>query len=172
MGQDAEGLSTRLDQNSGSPLRARRLELDRHVDDEIPEAEVYVASCDVSRRATITAIEELVNRISAPLVVVVDEDTNASDLKAALQAGAAGLVRTSDLDASLAGTLQAVRGGQIVAPPELMQAVTKPVLSRRQKQVLGLVVMGLSNGEIAAEMHLSEHTVKCHLYASFRKLGV
>jgi DNA-binding CsgD family transcriptional regulator len=66
----------------------------------------------------------------------------------------------------------AVAGGQLSIPIELVREVEKPVLSRRQKQVIGLVVLGLSNGEIAAKLHLSEHTVKCHLYASFRKLGV
>jgi DNA-binding NarL/FixJ family response regulator len=46
------------------------------------------------------------------------------------------------------------------------------VFSYREKQVLELVLAGLTNGEIAGRLYLSESTVKSHLASSFRKLGV
>ncbi|HYH54467.1 MAG TPA: response regulator transcription factor [Solirubrobacterales bacterium] len=138
----------------------------------LPAADVYVTPCDLSQRGSLGTVEALVERLSGPLVLVVGADANAREMKAALRAGVAGLVRESDVATTLAGTVRAVGGGQLAVPIELGRQIEKPVLSRRQKQVLGLVVLGLSNGEIAAKLHLSEHTVKCHLYASFRKLGV
>jgi DNA-binding NarL/FixJ family response regulator len=46
------------------------------------------------------------------------------------------------------------------------------VLSSREKQVLGLVVMGYMNSQIAAQLFLAESTVKSHLSSAFDKLGV
>ena len=116
--------------------------------------------------------EDLVERVPGPLVVVVPPSATVKGMRAALRTGVAGLVHEADVHASLVATVQAVRGGQLVLPLEVGRQIEKPVLSRRQKQVLGLVVLGLSNGEIALELHLSEHPVKCHLYSGFRKLGV
>ncbi|MGE0581938.1 MAG: LuxR C-terminal-related transcriptional regulator [Steroidobacteraceae bacterium] len=47
-----------------------------------------------------------------------------------------------------------------------------PLLSPREHQVLGLLVQGRSNGEIAAAVNLSPNTVKFHLKNLFEKLSV
>lgn len=138
---------------------------------EAGDAQVYVLY-GLSDKYPLEAAVELAEQVPGPLVLVVPDDATGKEMKAALRAGVAGLVRESDVPGSLTATLQGVLGGQLVVPLELGRQIAKPVLSRRQKQVLGLVVLGLSNGEIAAKLHLSEHTVKCHLYSGFRKLGV
>jgi two-component system, NarL family, response regulator DesR len=73
---------------------------------------------------------------------------------------------------SLVATVRAVHAGQLVVPPELRRQVDRPDLTMREKQTLSLVVLGLSNGEIASKLFVTEHTVKSHLSAAFRKLGV
>lgn len=137
---------------------------------EAAGADVYIV-CGLSGSFAET-VERLVEQVPGPLVAVVPLTATAKEMKAILRVGVAGLVRDSEIGSNLAATIQAVRGGQLVVPLELGPQIAKPVLSRRQKQVLGLVVLGLSNAEIAAKLHLSEHTVKCHLYSGFRKLGV
>ena len=45
-------------------------------------------------------------------------------------------------------------------------------LTRREAQMLNGIKLGHSNKRIAAELSLSEHTIKSHLYSTYKKLGV
>lgn len=46
------------------------------------------------------------------------------------------------------------------------------LLSRREQEVLRLIVDGQSNPQIAATLHLSTNTIKTHVRSIFNKLGV
>lgn len=86
-------------------------------------------------------------------------------------ARAQGVVLESAIDTALAVTIAAVRAGQIVRPRGWDES-NAPFLSPREKQVLALVVMGMSNAEIAKRLGIVETTVKSHISASYRKLDV
>jgi LuxR family transcriptional regulator, positive regulator of biofilm formation len=45
-------------------------------------------------------------------------------------------------------------------------------LTRREKQILTLICESATNAAIADELHVSEHTVKSHLYNVYKKIGV
>lgn len=47
-----------------------------------------------------------------------------------------------------------------------------PHLTRREKQILMLICESASNATIASALHVSEHTVKSHLYNLYKKLDV
>ena len=49
---------------------------------------------------------------------------------------------------------------------------TDKKLTTRQKQIWSLISLGLSNGEIAEQLNLTEGTIKVHITALFRKLNV
>ena len=83
-----------------------------------------------------------------------------------------GLLHETDIEQALTATVSAVLSNQLCVPADMRGALARPVFSHREKQVLELVAGGLSNGEIANRLYLSESTVKSHLAASFRKLGV
>ena len=48
----------------------------------------------------------------------------------------------------------------------------RALLSPREAEVLDLVSLGLTNQQIAAQLHVSVHAVKFHLAGVYRKLGV
>jgi DNA-binding NarL/FixJ family response regulator len=117
-------------------------------------------------------IEPLTQRFAQALVVVVCPKIERWDVRAALTAGAAGVVLAENLDQGLGPCLQAVQSGQICVPRGHSRQIEPPALSPREKQILGLVVMGFMNGQIAEQLFVAESTVKSHLSSAFGKLGV
>jgi DNA-binding NarL/FixJ family response regulator len=108
----------------------------------------------------------------APVVVVLAGGCDGRDVRTALGAGAAGLIEERHLARALESCLLAVLAGQVCVPREHRRQVAPPVLSTREKQILGMVVMGYMNGEIARRLFVAESTVKSHLSSAFSKLGV
>jgi DNA-binding NarL/FixJ family response regulator len=105
-------------------------------------------------------------------VIVVCSDIERWGVREALMAGAAGVVLWKDLDRALAPSVQAALAGQACVPRGHWREIEPPALSSREKQILGLVVMGYSNSQIAQQLFLAESTVKSHLSSAFGKLGV
>jgi DNA-binding NarL/FixJ family response regulator len=106
-----------------------------------------------------------------PVVVVVGA-LESRGIRAALAAGASGLVAGELLEEMLEPCLEAVVAGHVCVPREHWRQVRPPVLSTREKQVLGLLVLGYMNSQIAEHLFLAESTVKSHLHSAFGKLGV
>ena len=86
--------------------------------------------------------------------------------------GVFGAVLLPEARVTLMAAIAAVRAGQSCFPRHPGVAVARPVLSIREKQVIGLVALGLSNSEIAERLFVAESTVKSHLTSAFSKLGV
>jgi len=105
------------------------------------------------------------------IVAVMPEDSRRG-VRRALEAGADGVVFETQLDGTLSPTVRAVMAGQTVVPAAGRLELDRPTLSTREKQVLAMVVAGMSNKAIAGELYLAESTVKCHLSSAFSKLGV
>ena len=106
------------------------------------------------------------------VLVVVVPGASSQRLRGALAEGADGVVILERLEQNLLATIGAACAGQLAVPRELRMSLIRPMLSTREKQVLGMVVMGFTNGEIARQLHLAESTIKSHLSSSFTKLGV
>lgn len=127
---------------------------------------VHSTDCSIAQ-----LIEPVTQRSHAPLVIVC-EQIERWEVRSALAAGAAGVVDDGELDSTLAPCVHAVLSGQVCVPRTQWRQVEPPALSAREKQVLGLVVMGYMNGQIAEQLFLAESTVKSHLSSAFGKLGV
>ncbi len=97
--------------------------------------------------------------VSAPLL----ED-------AALKAGADIYIQKTASTNDISSALRALVAGDTTVETQSGDSTKK--LSRRQKELMLMLNQGFSNRDIAAQMDISEHTVKVHLWRLFRKLGV
>jgi DNA-binding NarL/FixJ family response regulator len=151
-------------------VRANRTADVCSVDDDEPD--VLIIGCGRG----ITERDQQMRRMrrSLPqtrLVAVMPEDSRRG-VRRALEAGADGVVFETKLESTLSLTVRSVIAGQTVVPAAGRLELDRPTLSTREKQVLRMVVDGLSNKSIARELYLAESTVKCHLSSAFSKLGV
>jgi DNA-binding NarL/FixJ family response regulator len=115
----------------------------------------------------------------APPVVVFSPQLVLPLARDALLAGASGFVHAEMKPDQLVRALAVAARGELVAPRELLgyvltndQSSDLAALSARQREILGYVVEGLSNAEIGRRLYLSESTIKQHLRAAYKLLGV
>jgi DNA-binding NarL/FixJ family response regulator len=117
-------------------------------------------------------------------VIILTTYTDPDLVHECLQAGARGYVVKDVQQFGLKESIRAVHRGQSVLAPQVAAQVIERVraphaaesgrasLNSSQVAILRLISRGHSNREIAAEVHLSENTVKTHVQEIFRKLGV
>jgi DNA-binding NarL/FixJ family response regulator len=122
--------------------------------------------------AVATIVGELQEGLTDVPVVLVCERANSGDIRKALSLGAGGIVLSDELDRVLAAVIAVACAGQVCVPRGHGGEVRARTLTTREKQILGLVVMGLTNAQIAAKLFLAESTVKSHLSSAFAKLDV
>ena len=98
----------------------------------------------------------------------------------ALQAGAAGFLLKNAAINTLAAAIRSVHAGQAALSPEATTALIhtrtgprKPGsdLSEREREVLALIIEGLSNEEIGERLVISPATARHHVSACLHKLG-
>jgi DNA-binding NarL/FixJ family response regulator len=96
-----------------------------------------------------------------------------------LKNGADGFVHALMDPAQVLRAVEVVQKGELAAPRQLLQYYLSQNenpklgdLTARQREILEMVVEGLSNAQIARRLYLSESTIKQHLRAVYKELGV
>jgi DNA-binding NarL/FixJ family response regulator len=113
--------------------------------------------------------------LTARIIVLTTYDGD-EDIYRALRSGAkAYLLKDVTLE-ELIGCIEKVHGGQTCVPPtiaaKLVERTSSPELTERELEVLRRIVAGRSNKEIAADLSITEGTVKTHVNHILDKLGV
>jgi len=126
-------------------------------------------------------------RRSRSLRVIVLTTFNLDDRAAtAIRYGASGFLLKDATPDFLRAAIRTVHAGNAVLAPDDLGLLldgslgtSKPpppkaysTLTDKEREILGLVASGLSNAEIAESVFLSESTVKTHVGAVLRKLGL
>jgi DNA-binding NarL/FixJ family response regulator len=118
------------------------------------------------------------NGVEARVLVLTTYDTDA-DVLPAIEAGATGYLLKDAPRSELFRAVRAAARGETVLSPavasRLVAQVRSPAddaLSDREQEVLSLIARGASNREAAAQLLISEATVKTHLLHIYAKLGV
>ncbi len=135
------------------------------------------------------AATELIGR-RAPKVKVLVVTTFHLDeyVLAALRAGANGFLLKDSAPETLPDAVRTVAGGDALLAPAVTRRLIEHYIGQpepdgglkrgleeltpRELDVMKLVATGMTNGEIAAELHLGEGTVKTHVTAILSKLGI
>jgi DNA-binding NarL/FixJ family response regulator len=116
-------------------------------------------------------------RSEFPTACIVVLTTYRGDIQAlrAFQAGARGYLLKSMIRKELLDTIRIVHSGRRHVPPEIAAELAEHVamdgLSEREIEVLRKVARGFSNKIIAAELQVTERTIKEHMSNILCKLG-
>lgn len=154
------------DQAQGLALLAAHPDLDAVLLDlKLPDSEGLSAIAAFGQQAP-----------SVPIIIV-SASEEPGDVRRALELGALGYVPKSASPETLLSAVKLVMSGGVYVPPLMLNAVPATAgrisdLTPRQRDVLAAVAAGLSNKEIGLRFNLSEKTVKVHVGAIFRAMGV
>jgi two-component system nitrate/nitrite response regulator NarL len=108
---------------------------------------------------------------------------------AAVRSGVMGYLLKDASVSDLVAAVRAVYRGEAVCPPQLCctlfrfvahiveegpvkRSASRPDLTLRQQQLIALVAKGLTNKEIAAQLNLSEFTVRNHIHRILKQVDV
>lgn len=125
-------------------------------------------------------------------VIAMSREPSVDDLRASLTEGAKGYVHAAATPERLRQAAETVLAGGLWLPADVVTSVLRVLasteirsdqgnsrgdddlasLTDRERRVAEAVQRGLSNKEVARQLDITERTVKAHLSAAFRKLGV
>ena len=138
-------------------------------------ADVALFDTFAGRRHAIERANEMVQHGRVSHVVLYTWDAAAEFLNLADRAGVSGVVLKSTTGDVLVDVIERVVAGERIGLGDLhrgRQSRPHHGLSAREEEVLALIALGMSNGEIGNELFLSVDTVKTYVRRLYAKLGV
>jgi two-component system, NarL family, response regulator LiaR len=144
------------------------------------EVDVVLMDVVMPEMDGVEAAQRIVS-LGKPIKIIILTSFHEQDrIQRALKAGATSYLLKNVTAEDLAQSIQAAYSGRSTLAPEATTALinaarNKPDLGSdltdREHQVLNLLVKGLANSEIAANLHISTATAKYHLNNIYSKLG-
>lgn len=148
------------------------------------QADLLLLDCFNTNQRSDDWLTELQESIPGIKIILFGMDEDPDIFVRAVRRGIAGYVLKNASSTELLDALRTVAQGEATCPTQLCKVLfdalrnMEPqdaelgqyVLTQRQRQLMSLVAMGLSNKEIAANLNLSEFTVKNHIYRVMKQV--
>ena len=155
----------------------------------ISRASVYVLEAQGRQDVTEALAEVIVSAQAGARLLVIGERLLEASMFPLLRLGAKGMLTYTEVPTQLARALHTIANGGFWVPRSLLSRFVEETLratrrarpllaasirslSRREKEVLDLLLLNLSNKEIAKELHISARTAKFHVSNLLAKHGV
>jgi len=129
-------------------------------------------------------IRKVISAAPGAKIVVVSGQFGRKDIMSAIDAGASGYIPKTMAGRAMTNALRLVLGGETYLPAALLAAEAENTLNDaldsdsplarltpRETEILGLLIDGNTNKEIAREIGVEEITVKIHLRNVYKKLA-
>jgi DNA-binding NarL/FixJ family response regulator len=186
-----EGMSELLRQQQGIDVVAQIVDGDLAAGIGDETCDVLIADYSLLGGDEITAFLEAIKR-TAPrvkLLLLLEEDLPDETLMRYLRMGVNGYVRGTATTAQLVEAIRVVASGTLWAERKLLNrfvavpalptldagafaSKTQTLLTRREREIVSLLLHGLPNKTLSERLHISESTVKTHLNNIYRKMSV
>jgi DNA-binding NarL/FixJ family response regulator len=151
------------------------------------KSELLLLDCFSTNTASDDWLADLQESIPEIKIVLFGMDENPDVFLRAVRCGIAGYVLKSASASDVLDAVRSVAQGEAACPVKFCKVLFKALasgtteekdgrgttpfeLTHRQRQLMSLVAMGLSNKEIAANLNLSEFTVKNHIYRVMKQV--
>jgi DNA-binding NarL/FixJ family response regulator len=133
-------------------------------------------------------VSETLSQFPELKIVLIDMGSDPEIFLECVRAGVVGYFLEDASAAEVVSGIHAVAHGRAICPPQLSLTLFKAFskqwtalpnariklelgLTRRHQQLIPLIAQGLTNKEIAAQLNLSEGTVKNHIHEILRRVG-
>ena len=124
----------------------------------------------------IEATEEIMRRVPDAKVLIFTAYSERALLQRGLESGAKGYILKEAPHETLLRAIEKVAAGETFVDPALMSALPQArggntdVLTAREREILQLLADGMSNADVAAQLFISQETVKSHVRHILTKL--
>jgi DNA-binding NarL/FixJ family response regulator len=136
------------------------------------EPELFVLDLLLPGVKGTSAVKEIKGMYATVPLAVISSMPAGEAEETCIDAGADIYIEKSTPANEISSAIQGLFAAEHGSDDEPAVAVGETKLSKRQKQLIVMLDRGLSNRDIAAELDISEHTVKVHLWRLFRRLDV
>jgi DNA-binding NarL/FixJ family response regulator len=174
----------------GFRVLVRRVDPDERLDPDrlaVPRASVCVVESHRQSDRTEALVASIASKQATARLLVIAEKFNEASAFPLLRLGVKGLMTYSDVEKQLARSLRVIAESGFWVPRTLLSRFVESALkgarrppamtttrrlSRREAEVLELLLQNLSNKEIASQLHISARTAKFHVSNLLAKHGV
>ncbi|MBN1447687.1 MAG: response regulator transcription factor [Bacteroidetes bacterium] len=185
----SEGITAMLVKHGGFEVVARSEDGDavRQLKSLDTPPDIVLLDLGLEKANSLSLMALLKDEIPAARIIAMDILPEHVDIVEFVRAGGHGFILKNASPEDWIDTIKAVAGGETVLPPTMTnslftQIITDVVssgrsfpesgtlLTQRERQIVHLIADGMSNKEIAAQLHIATYTVKSHVHNILEKM--